>query len=992
MKNDRAQELKLPLNAIKVLERRYFKKDNARRVIETPLQLFRRVAKAVSLAEGNFKERKIKREETEDKFFSMMRSLEFMPNSPTLMNAGTKMGQLSACFVLPVEDSIPKIFSTLRDMATIHQTGGGTGFDFSRLRPKGDLVYSTKGEASGPVSFMSIFDTATGVIVQGGRRRGANMGILRVDHPDIVEFIEAKLKEGRFSNFNLSVAATDEFMRSFYKNTKFGLVNPRTGIETRKVKAREIFELIINSAWRSGDPGLVFVDEINRRNPTPGVGKIEATNPCVDGNSLVSTDKGLMRIDELSKGVHTNILADNRASLGKEGLSLNKLTKAWSTGMKDTFKLITKSGYELVATAGHQIMTDTGWVALKDIVLGKHAVLIQSGEGRWNRDRQLPFETKNNFKGKNGRKYIFNFPDKWSQELGEVLGWLIGDGFLYESSKDCRIGFVFSKTEKRLLRYYKRILTKWYKKDIRIRQGQNGCLYLSYHSKFLIDFFKQIGVGPVKAENKRVPSSLFTAPQDAVSGFLRGIFSADGTVNYVEDKSSYVRLTSKSKEIIKGVQLLLLNFGIVSRVYNRSRAKRLLFPYTTVKGEKKIYESDGLLFELEISKDMVLRFIDKIGFLGGLNKDKLKKFYQKDFYKTYFKDMAVKIEPAGRRLVYDLNEPATNSFIANGIVVHNCGELPLLPYESCNLASLNLSKFATDRKKLDWEKLADRIRWGVRFLDNVIEVNKFPLSQIGEITFNNRKIGLGVMGFADMLILLGIPYNSREAVKFASRLMRFIRRESLKASEAIAKTRGSFPNFKKSVYARRNIKIRNATVNTIAPTGTISIIAGCSSGIEPLFAISFTRNVLSGTRLFEINPLFERLAKERRFYSEEMMMEIARRGSIQDIAGIPNDIKKIFITAFDVTAVEHLCIQAAFQRYTDNSVSKTVNLAAEATVEDVKKIYLLAHKLKCKGITIYRYGTKKEQVLSFSEQPGSAEKIINVAAEYSGGCASAVCA
>jgi ribonucleoside-diphosphate reductase alpha chain len=282
--------------------------------------------------------------------------------------------------------------------------------------------------------------------------------------------------------------------------------------------------------------------------------------------------------------------------------------------------------------------------------------------------------------------------------------------------------------------------------------------------------------------------------------------------------------------------------------------------------------------------------------------------------------------------------------------------------------------------------------WGVRFLDDVIEVNKFPLPEIKEITFKNRKIGLGVMGFADMLILLGIPYNSKDAVQLASKLMRFIHAESLRASVKLAKTRGVFPNFKKSIYAKENIRLRNATVNTIAPTGTISIIAGCSSGIEPLFAISFTRNVLSGTRLFEINPLFEKLARERNFYSNKIMIEIAQQGSIQKISGIPPSIKKIFITAFDVEPLEHLYIQAAFQKYTDNSVSKTVNLPAQASPEDVKKIYLAAHKLKCKGITIYRYGTKKEQVLSFSEQEGRTPKLVTAASEYSGGCASEVCA
>lgn len=589
----------LSLNAIKVLEKRYLLKDERRRVIETPFQLFRRVASCVAKAESNFKDKLFRPQDIEEKFFGMMCSLEFMPNSPTLMNAGTKRGQLSACFVLPVTDSIPGIFNALRDMAAIHQTGGGTGFDFSSLRPKGDLVYSTKGEASGAVSFMSIFDAATGVVVQGGRRRGANMGIMRVDHPDIIEFIEAKSQEGSFANFNLSVAITDEFMRAFYKNKNYPLINPRTKKETEKISAHRVFELIVNSAWKTGDPGIIFIDEINRHNPILSAGRIASTNPC--------------------------------------------------------------------------------------------------------------------------------------------------------------------------------------------------------------------------------------------------------------------------------------------------------------------------------------------------------------------------------------------------------GELPLLPYESCNLASLNLSKFVTDKGKLNWGKLSDRVRLGVRFLDNVIEANKFPLPKIKEETLKSRKIGLGIMGFADMLVLLGMPYNSSRAVKFASGLMRFVRKESLRASAELAKVRGVFPDFKKSIYARKNLRVRNAAVNTIAPTGSISIIAGCSSGIEPLFALSFTRNVLSGTRFFEINPLFEKLARERGFYNDGLMAEIARRGSIQRIKEIPADIRRVFITAFDVTALQHLYIQAAFQRHTDNSVSKTVNLPQEAPPEDVKKIYLFAHRLKCKGITIYRYGTKKDQVFSFPHAPRKSGKFVAATLEYSGGCAREVC-
>ncbi len=585
-------ELKLPVNSVEILKKRYLLKDDKQNIIETTSELFRRVAFSVARAESNFKPAHAVRE-AEEKFYQMMRTLEFMPNSPTLMNAGTFFAQLSACFVLPVGDSIDEIFNSLRNMAKIHQTGGGTGFDFSHLRPKGDLVYSTKGQASGPVSFMKIFDEATGVIVQGGRRRGANMGILRCDHPDIVEFVSAKLDRKSFSNFNLSVGASDAFMQAVVKNKAISLINPRTKRKAGSIKARFLFDLICSVAWQTGDPGLIFLDEINRHNPTPKIGRIEATNPC--------------------------------------------------------------------------------------------------------------------------------------------------------------------------------------------------------------------------------------------------------------------------------------------------------------------------------------------------------------------------------------------------------GELPLLAYESCNLASINLAKMIKVRG-VDWEKLKNRIQWGIRFLDDVIEVNKFPLPEIKDITFANRKIGLGVMGFADMLIELGIPYNSQAAVTFAKRLMSFIHKESLRVSAKLAKERGVFPNFRNSVYAKAGLRLRNATVNTIAPTGTISIISGCSSGIEPIFAISFVRHVLSGSRLFEINPVFERIAKEGGLYNKRILNAIARSGSLKNIKGISEDLKRIFITAFDVKPQEHLRIQAAFQRHTDNAVSKTINLAPQAKVDDIKDIYLTAYKLKCKGITIYRYGSKLEQVLQIP-----VSDFVTAESEYSGGCASGVC-
>jgi len=569
-------DLKLPIDSIGVLKKRYLLKDENRNLIETPGELFRRVALTVSRGEEIFKSQ-FRPQEVEEKFYQMMRDFEFIPNSPTLMNAGTAIGQLSGCFVLPVEDSIEAIFSALKNMAKIHQTGGGTGFSFTRLRPRGDLVASTKGKASGPVSFMGIFDKATDVIVQGGRRRGANMGILRCDHPDIVEFIEAKNTNDEFSSFNLSVGVTDAFMEAAKNNRKFALINPRTREKTRSVRAKTLFDLIVNTAWRTGDPGLIFLDEINRRNPTPQSGRIEATNPC--------------------------------------------------------------------------------------------------------------------------------------------------------------------------------------------------------------------------------------------------------------------------------------------------------------------------------------------------------------------------------------------------------GEVPLLAYESCNLASINLAKMV-NKNSVNWQKLKDRIYWGIRFLDDVIEVNSFPLPETKAITVANRKIGLGVMGFADMLIRLGISYNGKTAISFAEKLMSFIHQESLRASSILAKERGNFSNFSKSTYAGRNRKMRNATVNAIAPTGTISIIAGCSAGIEPLFAISFVRNVLSGTKLFHTNPLFEEAARKKGLNVEEIFAKIAQHGSLQNISGVPRDMKRIFLTAFEITPRQHLKIQSAFQKYTDNAVSKTINLPWDATIEDVRQKYLTAHKYGCKGITVYRYGSKKDQTLFIDYPPG----------------------
>ena len=569
--------LSLSPNALRVLEKRYLKKNEEGKTVESPEEMFRRVAKAIASVELNYGKLDTEIKYLEEQFYEMMTSLKFLPNSPTLMNAGRRLGQLSACFVLPIEDSMESIFEAVKHAAIIHKSGGGTGFSFSNLRPKGDIVGSTKGISSGPISFMTVFDSATEAIKQGGTRRGANMGILRIDHPDILDFIHAKDHIAKLNNFNLSVAITDAFMKAFEKDEEYDLINPHTGKSTRRLKARDVFNLIINHAWKNGEPGIIFIDRINQYNPTPSIGKIESTNPC--------------------------------------------------------------------------------------------------------------------------------------------------------------------------------------------------------------------------------------------------------------------------------------------------------------------------------------------------------------------------------------------------------GEQPLLSYESCNLGSINLAKFVnyTDdispEACIDWDSLKKILYLSVHFLDNVIDANKYPLQKIEDNTKANRKIGLGVMGWADMLIQLRIPYNSDDASKLATEVMRFIYTEGRKQSTVLAEQKGAFPNFKESIY-RDNAPLRNASITTIAPTGTLSIIAGCSSGIEPMFAVSFVRNVLEGTKLYEVNLHFEKVAKERGFWSRELIERIAEKGSLQDFEEIPVDVKKVFITAHEISPLDHIRMQATFQKYTDNAVSKTVNFPHSATPKDVGDVYLFAYGLGCKGGTVYRDGSREEQVLS----------------------------
>jgi len=922
-------DIKLSFNSIKVLERRYLKKNENGVIIETPSQMLHRIAENIAQADALYGKNKRKVKETEHEFYDMTANIEFLPNSPTLMNAGRELQQLSACFVLPVEDSIESIFEALKDTALIHQSGGGTGFSFSRLRPKNDVVRSTGGVASGPISFMKVFDAATDVVKQGGRRRGANMGILNIDHPDILDFITAKERTDVLTNFNISVGITEEFMKAVEENREYDLTNPHTGKPEKQLSARAVFELIVMMAWKNGEPGIIFLDRINKDNPTPKIGRIESTNPCVTGDTLIYTESGPFRAKELWEGNKpVRVCVDSRRSAYTNLLDASTVMH---TGRKRVYKLTTREGYSLRLTGDHNVMTDRGWAEATNLKKGDRIHVL---------DRKGSFGVKGKI------------------ETGRILGWLVGDGTI---KKDRAVLSFFGKEKKTLAPYFADVVSR----EVDGLQSLNreypiGVVEIKGRDEARVSSYRLLTV----AGQHTLSDAIFDMSEDFQRGFLQALFTADGSVQGSLEKGVSIRLAQNNEELLRKVQLMLLNFGIKSRLHlNRRIGMKRNLP--DGRGGVKSYYCRPQ-HELLISKNNVRVFREEIGFLNEDKNLKLsrvlagaKRGLYRERYTAAFKELL----DEGIEDVYDLTEPLTHSFIANGFVVHNCGEQPLLPYEACNLGSINLSKMVKDGK-IDYNKLRKTVRTAVHFLDNVIDMSKFPISRITNMVRKNRKIGLGVMGFADMLIKLRIPYNSEEALKTAEEVMKFIRDEGRKRSCELARERGVFPNFKKSVYAKTELKLRNATITTIAPTGTISIIANASSGIEPLFAISYIRNIMDNTELLEVNPLFEEAAQEEGFYSDDLMRQIAKRGSIQGIEDIPEHIRRIFVTSHDIAPDWHLRMQAVFQKYTDNAVSKTVNFPSDATPKDIEHVFMLAYKLGCKGVTVYRDKSREQQVLN----------------------------
>ena len=943
--NERSTELSD--NAQVVLARRYLSKGRDGEVLEDPEGMFRRVAHNLSKADLNYGAPETERQATEDSFFDVMRRLELLPNSPTLMNAGRELQQLSACFVLPVEDSLDQIFDKVKQTALIHKSGGGTGFAFSRLRPEGDVVGSTGGIASGPVSFIRAFDTATDVVKQGGTRRGANMGILNVTHPDVLRFIRAKEDGQTLINFNISVGVTSGFMEQVKRGEDYDLINPRTGEATGRLNAKEVFDLLAEMAWKTGDPGLVFLDIINRDNPNPQLGEIESTNPCITGDTLVYTVEGLQRAADLwAERKDLAVTIDGRFEAGR----FKQAGPVMATGVKPVFRLVTREGYEVRVTADHRIMTNRGWVTAADLEYGDSIHLINRKGG---------------------------FGDEGSSELGMLMGWLVGDGTL--KSDRAVLSFFGHEQEELAPRFASMMQTvvpgpTGYRPnyDIGVVAVKDRDESRVSSSRFL-DLVVQQGLVP--GDKHLVPESVFKGCEEMQAGFLQALFTADGHVSGQANKGVSVRLTSINRQLLTDVQRLLLNFGIASTIYSDRRVEGLRW-LPDGKGEYNQYNCQAY-HDLVVSKDNLLRFASEIGFISEAKQSALLSrlaSYQRGPYRESFTASFATLIADGDEQVFDLTEPETHSFIANGIVVHNCGEQPLLPHESCNLASINLARmvrFEDGDVAIDWERLARTVQVAVHLLDNVIDMNNYPIPEIAEMSKKTRRIGLGVMGFADLLVSLAIPYDSEEALDAASQVMGYIQDRAHQASMELSRTRGVFPAWEGSVYNRRlnggDVRpMRNSAPTTIAPTGTISIIAGASSGIEPLFALGYVRNVMDNTRLVEGNPYFEAVARHEGFYSDELMQEIANKGSLNDLE-VPAWVKDVFRTSHDISPEWHVRMQGAAQAHTDNAVSKTINFPHTATVDDVAQAYMLAYDLGCKGITVYRDGSKAGQVLSTGE-------------------------
>jgi ribonucleoside-diphosphate reductase alpha chain len=989
--------VELSENARQVLVRRYVRRGDEGQPVESVEEMFWRVAYHVAKVEEAWGKDVLERAQ---EYYRLLTKKAFFPNSPTFTGAGTPLGQLAACFVLPISDDMGRdsagIFQTLRDAALIQQTGGGNGFGFSRLRPQGCRVKSSAGQATGPVGFLRVYDKAFGEVAQGGTRRGANMAVLRVDHPDVEEFITCKTDENAITNFNISVGITDAFMEAVLRDEDWELRFPDVGSPLYKgfngtleqaeeagipikvykiIRAQELFERIVQQAHHNGEPGMLFLDAANRSNPVPHLYSLEATNPCITGETLIFTEKGVFRAEELAeKQELLSVAVDGRFGAGK----FLPASQVFATGVKDVFRLLTREGYEVRLTGDHKVMTNHGWVAASALKPGDKVFLLNQGGG---------------------------FGEKGTLEEGRVLGWLVGDGtitairavlsFFGDEKRELApmfAGAVNSLVEKEGQR-------RAYTVGVRDVKGRDEARVSSERLRTWAEGFGLVN-------NKLiVPLAVFTGSEEMQQGFLQALFTADGQVNDGGEKGCSVRLSSSCLTLLKDVQKLLLNFGIASHIYENRRAGGYRLMPDGKGGEKEYYHQPQ--HDLAISKTNLYQFEKQIGFLSESKRSKLSHYLSRMHrgpYKESFLATVMAVEPDGREIVYDLQQPETHSFTANGIIVHNCGEQWLGPYENCCLGSVNLAQCFGPNGMVDWEKLRADVALSTTFLDDVVEANAYvpAVPQLKVAAHNARRIGLGIMGLGDLMYHAGVRYGSEDGQEFAAQVMEFVRYHSMLTSIELAKQRGPFSAIKGSIYDPKKIRwtppkpifphvrdwgrpkldwevildgirshgIRNAAQTTIAPTGTIATVAGCEGyGCEPVFALAYIRHVNDNGKDLQLtyaSPLFEKALVEAGLSSEDRQKIVQRvmdSGSCQDIEEVPEEIREVFVVSADVTAEEHVRMQAAMQTFVDNSLSKTINFPPEATEEDVATAYQLAWELGCKGITVYVTGSRQKVVL-----------------------------
>ena len=984
-----------------------------------------------------------------------------------------------------------------------HNSGGGMGYAFWQLRPYGDAVGSTGGIASGPITFMRTFDQMCETIAQGGARRGAQMGVMRVSHPDVIQFIHAKNKdvslahslrlndpddfthnsfadaleeareliddegrvpehlrnavEGHLSNFNISVGVTDEFMEALYAGEEFTFTNPRTGEphvatpetkelydmfglgeyvavgETLSIPAAELWDDMIEGAYENGEPGVIYLERVNKQhsfdteeNPDH---RILATNPCVTGDTLISTENGLVEAEELyEQGVARDVVVDGR--LSEE--TLKEASSVYKTGEKDVYQLTTQEGYELRLTADHRVMTDDGWVEAGDLGAGD-TVHVQNRKGSF---------------GRHG-----------SAAEGRVLGWLVGDGHLKDGEERAVLNFYdedsavsesFAADVNEVVR--DPVGNADYEvgvSEITRDDGYRGAQAVEQRirSARLYEYAEEAGLVERKHQ---VPDSVMRGSEEMARGYLRALFSADGGVQGNVEKGVSVRLTSTSTDLLKQVQQLLLNFGVFSKIYEeRHEAGVQEMPDGT--GGTAEYERQAD-HDLVVSKDNLVRFDEEIGFLLDSKQDALDERladYDRGPYREGFEATVSTVERDGREAVYDLTEPETSSFVANGLVVHNCGEQPLEEYEACNLGHINLSTLAAEgapdwrvwsdnhadeydsheaavsaflEEAIDFAEFDDRIDYGTRFLENVVTMSDFPVDEIEETVRDMRKIGLGIMGLAQLYIQLGVKYGSEEGNEVARQLMTHINHESKRTSHELAEERGNFNDWPDSKYAdpteyrewfehhtgldaddwADGFPIRNHNTTTIAPTGTTSMIGNTTGGCEPIYNVAYYKNVSDDVQgdemLVEFDDYFLRTLEANdidvdavKTEAQEQMAENAFDG-VEGLSTVPDAIGELFVVTGSLSGIEHAAVQCACQEGVDSAISKTCNFPNDATAADMEEVYRYIYDHGGKGVTVYRDGTRSKQVLTtraknteFADETEAAETIVEQINEVFGG-------